>query len=173
MQSKQALEPQPRAAGPVFVETEKLMEQVKDLFQAIAKRAYEFFDGRGRAIGDELSDWFRAESELTRFVPMEVTEKDDQVVIRAEVPGFSPEEIKVSVEPNRVIICGRSEQKEEETNENKYFSEFRARQFTRTLGLPAEVEPEKATAKLTNGMLELTIAKSTANKAVEVDVKAS
>jgi HSP20 family protein len=50
-------------------------------------------------------------------------------------------------------------------------SEFRSNQFRRELRLPAEVEPDKTTASLKDGVLELAFAKADGSKAVDVDVK--
>jgi HSP20 family molecular chaperone IbpA len=50
-------------------------------------------------------------------------------------------------------------------------SEFRSNQFCRELRLPAEVEPDKTTAALKDGVLELVFAKVAGSKAVDVEVK--
>jgi len=44
---------------PVKLDT--LMEQIETTFNALARRAYEIFDGNGRAIGHDLDNWFQAE----------------------------------------------------------------------------------------------------------------
>ncbi len=173
MQSRQALQTkQPEtSSSPIFVEAEKLFDQMKEFSQSIARRAYEFFEARGRQIGHELEDWFRAESELMRSVPVEIKEAEDRITLRAEVPGFAAGEIKVSVEPQRLVISGKSEQTAEEKKEQTVFSEFRSNQFCRELSLPAEVDPAKATAVLKGGVLELALAKAAASDAVNVEVK--
>jgi len=174
MQPQQALEvKQTPPASPVFVETEKLFEQMKESAQSIARRAYEFFEERGQKAGHDLEDWLRAEFEMTRSVPLELKEKDGQLIVRAETPGFKPDEIKVSVEPKQLIISGRSEQKKEGEAADKVFSEFRSNQFYRSFGLPAEVNPATATATLKDGILELTLTKSATNQATNVEVKST
>ena len=174
MQSQQALEmKQTSPSSPVFVEAEKLFEQMKESAQTIAKRAYEFFEERGPEFGHDLEDWLRAEFELARRLPLEVKENDGLLIVRAEVPGFKPDEIKVSVEPSQIIISGQAEQKKEEQTAKEVFSEFRSDQFCRCLNLPAEVVPAKATATLKDGVLELTLAKAAAGKATQVEVKAA
>jgi HSP20 family protein len=158
-------------ARPVFVEAEKLFEQLKEFSQSVARRAYEYFEARGREFGHDLEDWFRAESELTRRVPVEIKEAGSQITVRAEVPGFAVNEIKVSVEPQRLVISGKSEKTTEEKKEETLLSEFRSNQFCRELRLPAEVEPDKTTASLKDGVLELVFAKAAGSKAVDVEVK--
>ena len=172
MQAQKALEmKQTSPSSPVFVEAEKLFEQMKDSAQSIAKRAYEFFEERGRDFGHDLEDWLRAEFELTRRLPLELKENDGQLIVRAEVPGFKPDEIKVSVEPKQIIISGQTEQKKEEQTAKEVFSELQSNQFCRCLSLPAEVDPATATATLKEGVIEITLTKAAASKATNVEVK--
>ncbi|HEY7182919.1 MAG TPA: Hsp20 family protein [Blastocatellia bacterium] len=158
-------------AGPVFVEAEKLFEQMKEFSQSVARRAYEYFEARGREFGHDLEDWVRAESELMRRVPVEVKEADGRITVRAEVPGFTDDEIKIGVEPQRLVISGKSEKMTEENKEQTLLSEFRSNQFCRELTLPAEVEPDRTTAALKDGVLELAFAKAAESKPVAVEVK--
>lgn len=165
MQTQQALEVKKTSpSGPIFVEAEKLFEQMKESAQAIAKRAYEFFDGRGQEFGHDLEDWLRAELELTRRVPVELRENDGHLIVRAEVPGFKPEEINVSIEPKQIILSGKTEQKKEEKTANEVFSEIQSNQFCRCLALPAEIDPATASATLKDGVLELALAKAAASE---------
>jgi HSP20 family protein len=173
MKSQQGIQPtkQQTPASPIFVEAEKLFEQMKEFSQSVARRAYEYFEARERKFGHDLEDWFRAESELMRRVPVEVKDADDQITVRAEVPGFAANEIKISVEPQRLVISGKSEKTTEEKKEQTLLSEFRSNQFCCELGLPAEVEPDKTTAVLKDGVLELVFAKAAESKQVAVEVK--
>lgn len=156
---------------PLFVEAEQLFEQMKELTQNIAQRAYEFFETRGREFGRELDDWFRAESEVLRRVPVEIKEEGDKLTVRAEVPGFKAEEIKVSVEPQRLVISGKTEAKEEKQEAQTVYSEWRANQFCRALTLPSEVDPASAAATIKEGVLELTLTKLATKEPVQVVVK--
>jgi len=158
-------------AGPIFVEAEKLFEQMKEFSQSVARRAYEYFEARGREFGHDLEDWLRAESELMRRVPVEIKEADGQITVRAEVPGFAANEIKIRVEPKRLVISGKSEKTTKEKKEQTLLSEFRSNQFCRELRLPTEVEPAKTTAVLKDGVLELVFAKAAESKPVAVEVK--
>ncbi len=173
MQAQTALEKKPAttATNPFFVEAEKLLEEMKEVSQSVAKRAYELFDTRGRELGHELEDWFRAEFEVLRWVPVELKEADGKFVVRAEVPGFNAADIKISVEPTLLTISGKKEETKEEKEANRYFSEFRANQFCRTLNLPKAVDTTQAQAALKDGVLELTLPKAPASEPVKVAVK--
>jgi HSP20 family protein len=170
MQTQQAVAKK-IAESPFFVEAEKLFDQMKEFSQSIAQRAYELFESRGREIGHELEDWFRAETEVLRRVPVEMKEADGKLIVRAETPGFSAADIKVSVAPKQLTISGRKEEKKEEKAETGFFSEFRANQFCRTLPLPATVDTALAEATLKDGVLELTLTKAPVSQPVNVAVK--
>jgi len=174
MQTQKAMQTtQPQTpSGPILTEAEKLFEQMKEFSQSVARRAYEFFETRGRELGHDLEDWFRAETELMRRTPMEIREAENRITVRAEVPGFTANEIKVCVQPKWLVISGKSEKTAEEKKEEKtVFSELRSNQFCRELALPAEVDPAKTTATLKDGVLELVLAKAAESKAVDVEVK--
>src|SRR5262245_51316865 len=91
MKPQQAIQPanQETPSSPIFVEAEKLFEQMKEFSQSVARRAYGYFEARGREFGHDLEDWFRAESELMRRVPIEIGEINGRITVRAEVPGFA------------------------------------------------------------------------------------
>lgn len=175
MQSQQALESKEKTAptNPIFVEAEKLLDQMKEFSQAISQRAYDFFETRGRELGHELEDWFRAESELLRHVPVEIEESDKHLTVRAETPGFSADDIKVSIEPRRLVISGKIEPTAEPKAEQTVYTERRPNGFCRTLNLPAEVDPAQAAATLKNGLLELMLPKAAESKVIQVEVKSA
>jgi HSP20 family protein len=96
----------------------------------------------------------------------------DQLTARAEVPGFNPEEIKVSVEPRRLSISGKTE-----THENhqsaKHTHSLRHGQLLmlRVIDLPAEVNLSKARATFSDGTLEVVMPKAAPAKSVRVETK--
>ncbi len=170
MKAQQALEPK-TTEKPIFVEAEKLINRMEEMTRTIAQRAYEFFEERGRRIGNELEDWFRAESELMRYVPTTMTETEQQFTFKAEVPGFKANEIKISAEARQLMIEGESEQTTEETSEKVVFSERRTNRFCRSFGLSAEIDPSKVTANLKDGVLEIILPKAPVREAVGVEIK--
>lgn len=163
------------ADKPLFVEAEKLIQRMEELAMAVAKRAHEFFEARGREIGNELEDWFRAEAEVLRPVPVTMKEDNTSIVVQAEIPGFKASEVKISAEPHRLMIEGcseqTSEQKSEKEPENVVLSERSSNRFYRSFGLRAEVDPAKVTANLKDGVLEITLPKAIARQPVGVEVK--
>jgi HSP20 family protein len=173
MKTQTAIEQKPKTTtvSPFIVEGENLLNRMRELSENIAHRAYQIFETRGSKIHNPLDDWFRAESELLRPLPVEINETEKQLTVRAEVPGFKAEEIRLSVDPKRLIIIGESESQAEEKTEQTIYNERRARRFCRCLALPAEIDPAAAAATLRDGLLEVTLNKLAQNSGVNVEVK--
>ena len=145
-----------------------LFDRVRELSNAIAHRAFELFDHRGRLPGHDLEDWFRAESELLHPVHFDLAESGDTFTVCAEVPGFTAKELEVGVEPQRLTISGKRETSEEHTSKKTIYSERCSNQIYRAIDLPAEVDTSKVTATLKDGMLELSMPKAAQAKKVHV-----
>jgi len=139
-----------------IVSGERLGEFALNIREALARRAYELFEARGYQHGNDLEDWFRAESELLHPSNVETWETDREVVVTAEVPGFRPEEIRIGVEPQRVTISGELDPKPPRLD--KYPSRAPVALF-HTLHLPAKVDPSKTSARLVDGLLKLVLPK--------------
>lgn len=159
--------------GPLFVEAEKMFERFAEITKETAQRAFEFFRDRGGEFGRELDDWFKAENEILRPTPVEMTDSDKNIFVKAAVPGFKPEEIEVSIDGNVLILSGMMETKAEKPDKDVVIREWTSNRFYRQLTLPTEVMADKVTAKLTDGMLELTLPKAAAHEATKVAVKAA
>lgn len=170
-QQKRALETIEKTVPVETGESENIFEQIAETAQRIGQRAFELFEKRGRAFGNDLEDWLRAESELIRRVPVEIKEAGEKLEIRAEVPGFNPEDLKIFVEPNRLTINGETENKTEETGENTLYSEWRSQKIFRSLDLPREVRTNDVSAKLKDGVLFLTLPKAEKKEPLKVEVK--
>lgn len=158
--------------SPVFVEAEKLFDKMADITNEIGQRAFDFFRQRGGEFGKELDDWFRAENEVLRYVPVEITELDNVILVTAAVPGFKPEEIEVSVKGNTLILSGKTETKGKKEDANTILNEWKSNQFFRQFTLPSRVDAEKVEAKLKNGMLDLTLPKAAGTEAKKIAVAA-
>lgn len=167
-----SLTAKPSTTGRTMVEfpqTHSIFQDFETLANAIAQRAFGFFQQRGSTDGRDWDDWFRAESEMLKPMPIEISESDDSYTIRAEVPGFDEKDLNVRAEGNSVYIHGKSQQKKEEKKgkEVKY-SEVSASELYRQIELPTAVNPDKVSAHLANGVLELSLPKAAPPKKIEV-----
>jgi len=163
----------PGKANPAIklVEPGDLSDRMQELYEAIARRAYDLFEDRGRTDGFDLDDWLRAESELLCPVRLELTESGDALTVRAEVPGFTAKEFKVSVEPRRVLISGKRETRGRRKTGKTVAAERGATEVFRALDLPAEVNPSKVAARLKEGFLELELPKAGPGQGMRLEAK--
>jgi len=174
MEKQSAITQQGKEAVPVkSLPGSDLFERVRELSNAVARRAFELFDGHGRTDGHDLEDWFRAESELLHPVHLDLAESADAFTVHAEVPGFSAKELQVGVEPHRLTISGKRESSEEHTSKKTIYKEQCSNQIYRAIDLPAEVDTSKVTATLKNGVLELSMPKAAKAEKVQIAEKAA
>jgi HSP20 family protein len=150
-----------RAEGPMRpIKFGSIFDQIQDTFNALSHRAYEIFEGNGRVFGRDLENWFQAERELLHPVHVSVEESDESLAVTAEVPGFSEKELEVNVQPRRLTITGKREvAKKEEKKGKTVYAERCSDQVLRIIDLPVDIETDKVTATLKNGVLEFTMPK--------------
>ena len=151
------------------VEPQSLSERARQMQEAIARRAFELFMDEGAPHGRDLEHWLKAEAELLHPVPVSVTETEDALTVRAEVPGFTAADLQIGVEPGRLTIGGRKESKEEQKKGKVVQREESSAEILRILTLPVAVDASKATATLTNGVIELVLPKVAKAQAAEAD----
>ena len=94
---------------------------------------------------------------LTSWPPIEIFERDNRVVIRAEMPGMRREDVKVRVEDESLVIEGERREDREARHEGYFESEWSYGRFARRVRLPAEVDPDQVAARFDNGVLEVTM----------------
>jgi HSP20 family protein len=156
-----------------FVPFDRLAERINKLYDQIACRAFAIFEGNGRKFGRELDDWFKAESELLHPVLVDFKETDEAFQVKAEVPGFAAKELEISAEPRRLTVVGKKESKEEKKTGKTVYSEINSNQIFRVVEFPADVNTDKISATLKDGVLEVTLPKAVATKKVRVEPKAA
>jgi HSP20 family protein len=102
-----------------------------------------------------------------------MAESDDNLTVRAEVPGFSTKELEINVEPRKLTILGRHEAQEESKKGKTIYSERCAREILRVVNLPAEVDSMKVSAILKDGVLNIELPKAPLAKPVRIQPKAA
>lgn len=104
--------------------------------------------------------------------PVDVYETEDEVVVKAHLPGVKKEDLEVNIQDNTLTLRAET-RREEEVNDEGYFRrELRYGTWARRLPLPAEVDEEQVSATLNDGVLEVHAKKSAkpeaAGKKIEV-----
>lgn len=137
-------------------------QQVERLFE-------DFFNRRWLR---PFSDWSLADTRLDSQAPkVDVMDREDEVVVRAEMPGMTKDDIDVSVSDNTVTLKGAMRKEEEKEEGDYYRREIISSYVSRTVPLPCEVDGEQAKARLKDGMLEITLPKAAKAKRKRIDVE--
>lgn len=93
-------------ARPRIVSSDLVRSRSDEIADAVARRAYDLYERRGREHGHHDDDWRQAESELVFPVAVTVSDAGPCLTIEAAVPGFDAVDVEVCVEPRRVTIAG-------------------------------------------------------------------
>jgi HSP20 family protein len=121
----------------------------------------------GRAYGDE------AEGTRTTWAPpLDIFETEDAYRVVAELPGFSPDEVDVTVNEGTLTIKGERKFYNEVNEENFHRIERRFGAFQRLVSLPQQVEADKVEASFDKGVLTVSIPKAETAKPRRVEIKA-
>jgi HSP20 family protein len=102
-----------------------------------------------------------------------VYEKDELVHVEMEVPGYTTENLDISITGDILKVTGKSSEGSEHKQGRRYYvSEISEKSFTRTITLPYEVIAEEAKAEFRNGMLTLVLPKSEKAKPKTIKISA-
>jgi HSP20 family protein len=98
---------------------------------------------------------------MWRAVPaVDIIERNDGYVIRAELPGIDAADIEVSLSDDRLTIAGEKREEKEEHRREMHLSELHYGSFQRTFRVPESVEASKIDASFRNGVLTVTLPKT-------------
>ena len=142
------------SGGSPFAFMRRFSEEMDRLFE-------DFGFGRGLAapaFGGDL--WSGAFGDSGRGVwspQVEVFEREDRLVVRADLPGLTKDDVKVEVADGALSISGERRQEHEEKREGFYRSERSYGSFYRRIPLPEGASADDATATFNNGVLEITL----------------
>jgi HSP20 family protein len=104
---------------------------------------------------------------------VDITEKENEFLVSAEVPGMAEKDIDVSLSGDMLTIKGEKRQEHEEKGENRYLSERSYGAFQRAFSLPEGVDREKIAASFANGVLTVTLPKSAKAATKKIEVKSA
>jgi HSP20 family protein len=103
-------------------------------------------------------------------LPLDVTEDENEFVVKASLPGVKPEDVQITVHGETLTIQGQSKYEEEKKDERWHIRERRAGSFQRSIALPVPVDSDKAQATFEHGVLTLTLPKSEQAKPRQIKV---
>jgi len=118
--------------------------------------------------------WWGRTTEEGFIVPnIELYDRKNDIVVRAELPGVDKKDIDLTITEGNLTIKGEVKKSEEVKGEDYYAAEIKYGSFSRTIPLPVEVDSEKAKATYKNGILEITLPKKEEAKPKEIKVEVS
>jgi HSP20 family protein len=103
---------------------------------------------------------------------VDIYETPKDVVVQTVLPGIDPKDVDVSVVGDTLTIKGESKAEEQRKEVNYIRRECRYGAFSRSLPLPTNVEPDRATADYANGVLTLRLPKAEEVKPKRIEIKA-
>ena len=107
------------------------------------------------------------------FLPVDIYETEESLVVAAPVPGVKPEDVEISISGDTLTIKGETKSEEKLERENYIRQERRYGSFCRAVALPNGLDRDKAEAGFEDGVLKVTFPKSEAvkPKSIKVQVK--
>jgi HSP20 family protein len=133
-----------------------LRDAMDRLFDEAVTRPWSLMDG-GRGGGGPAVDMYQT---------------DNEVVVKAAVPGMKPEDVQISVTGDMLTIKGETQENSDTKEKAYHIREHRWGSFERVVGLPTAVVSDKAQAEFENGILTITLPKAEEVKAKMISVKA-
>lgn len=113
----------------------------------------------------------RAEAGLEWAPAVDITEKEDQLVLTAELPGMRKEDIEIELENNVLTIRGEKKAEREEKGEQRYVYERQFGSFSRSFTLPRTVNADQIRARFDNGVLTVTMPKVEEAKGKRISIE--
>lgn len=103
-------------------------------------------------------------------VPVDVFETKDAIVLKVEVPGINPKDVKISLVGEQLTIAGRRQQEARTEDRNYVRTERRYGSFVRAFTLNVPVKADQIRANYKDGLLEVTVPKADEVKPREIQV---
>lgn len=148
------------ASWDVFRELDQLRREIDYAF-------------RGAGVTLPKATTFLSPGATRRFPLVNFSEDEGHVYVEALVPGVDPKDTELSVLRNTLTISGERKSLVEQPGQIVHRSELGFGTFSRTLELPADIDPERITAQCKDGVLQVTLAKAEHAKPKKIDVKIS
>ncbi|HNU81286.1 MAG TPA: Hsp20/alpha crystallin family protein [bacterium] len=107
-----------------------------------------------------ISDWMEKEAVSEGQLSIDVYQTDRKIIIQSTIAGAKPEDLKVSLHHDLLTIHGTRKQPQMVADEQYLYRECYWGSFSRSIILPAEVDPRKVEANLENGVLTVSLTKT-------------
>ena len=106
------------------------------------------------------------------FPALQVSESGDSILVRAELPGFDPKQLDVTVENHTLTLAGTRERHDETEGVSYHRREREWGAFRRSVTLPTRVEGDKVKATYTDGILTVELPKAAEARPKQITIQA-
>jgi len=107
------------------------------------------------------------------FPPINIWLGENSVVVTAELPGVTGEDVNLSLQEDVLILSGKREPKAQEQNVSWQRRERAYGSFSRAVQLPFRVDPDKVQARFNNGVLEIELQRLEADRPKKIELRAA
>jgi len=105
-----------------------------------------------------FSNWPAAGKTAQQSAPaVEIFERNGKMIVKAALPGLKPDDVKVELTDDGLVIQGERKSEHEEHQQGCYHSEISYGSFYRVIPLPENINPDDVQANFNNGMLEVSL----------------
>lgn len=144
---------QPRSFRPLFRELDRMMS---------GPWGWPFHGRRWAELGRPTIEW---------LPDIDLFEKDNMIVVRADLPGIKREDIDISVQDDMLVIRGHREEEKEVKNDAHYGFERATGKFQRAVGLPGGISVDNIEASYKDGVLQIQVPRTEVPKPKSVKIK--
>jgi HSP20 family protein len=103
----------------------------------------------------ELPGWAHMNQLELKVPKMDIVDRNNDVLVRVDLPGVKKEDVDVSLTDNTVTVKGSTSEEKKEEKGDYYRCETMQGSFSRTMSLPSEVDGSKAKSTFKDGVLEV------------------
>jgi len=120
-----------------------------------------------------IEDFFETDILPSRSVypPVDIAEKNNETIVIAELPGAKKEDIKITFENKVLTISGERKPYEIPENARVLLNEVRVRNFSRSIGFEYDVDANKISAEMNNGVLRVVLPKADSARVRTIEIK--
>ena len=140
----------------------------------LVRRNWPGFPRRGdidRLVDDFFGDLGSIAHNGQIAIPLDVLEKDNEFVVRMELPGVAEQDIDIRLESDILTVHGEKRREEKHEGEDYHLVESHYGAFTRTVRLPSDMDGDKVSAAFDKGVLTITLPKTEAAVARKIEIK--
>jgi len=105
------------------------------------------------------------------FPALDVAEHDSEYVLVAEMPGVKKEDLKITFEDSVLTLSGERKPYEIPQDARVLLNEVRVREFARSVRMPSDIQVDKISAKLENGVLRIVLPKAESARIRNIEIK--